>query len=181
MSGDRYKIQDQFGYYFLTLTVVYWIDVFTRVDYRDVIVDALNHCIQHKNLELNAWVVMSNHVHLVGRVNGDLGMSAFLRDFKKHTSKQIIARIREIPESRSDWLLDKFNWEARRTRRAENYKFWKDGNHAISLQHIDAMNKIDYIHLNPVRAHLVSVPEHYLYSSAIDYANGKGLVNVTVV
>ena len=77
--------------------------------------------------------------------------------------------------------MDKFSFEARRTRRAENYKIWKDDNHAISLQHIDAMSKINYVHMNPVRAHLVSVPEHYLNSSAIDYAGGRGLVKVKVV
>ena len=68
MSGDRYEIQDQFGYYFLTLTVVYWIDIFSRSQYRDVIVDSLNYCVKEKHLELNAWVIMSNHVHLVARV-----------------------------------------------------------------------------------------------------------------
>ncbi|WP_420387842.1 REP-associated tyrosine transposase [Roseivirga sp.] len=181
MSGDTYKIQDQFGYYFLTITVIHWIDIFTRVDYRDVIVDSLNYCIQFKKLEINAWVIMSNHVHLVGRVDAPVGMSAFLRDFKKFTSKRILDLIQEIPESRKDWLLDKFGFEARRTRRAENFKLWKDGNHAVSLQNIDALSKINYIHMNPVRAHLVASPEHYLYSSAIDYAGGKGLVKTEVI
>ena len=181
MSGDRYIIQDQNGYYFLTLTVVHWIDIFTRVQYRDVIVDSLNYCIVNKNLEVNAWVIMSNHVHLVCCITAEPGMSAFLRDFKKFTSKKIVDLIHEIPESRRDWLLDKFSFEARRSRRAENYKVWQDGNHAISLQHIDAMSKINYVHMNPVRAHLVSTSEHYMYSSAIDYAGGKGLVKVKVV
>jgi len=181
MSGDQHKIQDQFGVYFLTLTIVHWIDIFTRVEYRDVIVDSLKYCIENKNLELNAWVIMSNHIHVVGGVTSGAGMSAFLRDFKKFTSKRIIDIIHEIPESRRDWLLDKFSFEARRTRRAENYKVWKDGNHAISLQHIDAMNKINYVHMNPVRAHLVSAPQHYLYSSAIDYSGGNGLLKVKVV
>ena len=89
MSGDQYKIQDQFGSYFLTLTVVRWVDIFTRTEYRDAIVDSLNYCVENKNLELNAWVIMSNHVHLVGCVTGEPGMSSFLRDFKKFTSKRI--------------------------------------------------------------------------------------------
>lgn len=182
MSGDRYEIQDQFGYYFLTLTVVYWIDIFTRSQYRDVIVDSLNYCVKEKYLELNAWVIMSNHIHLVGRVKEEgTGMSNFLRDFKKFTSKRIVECIKEIPESRKDWLLDKFNWEARRSGRAEHYKVWKDGNHAVSLKEIDALSKINYIHLNPVRAHLVNTPEHYLYSSALDYVGKKGLVEVVVL
>ena len=83
MSVDRYIIQNQNGYYFITLTVVYWVDLFSRREYRDIIVDSLNYCVKSKGLELNAWVIMSNHVHLVGRIDTVLGMSGFLRDFKK--------------------------------------------------------------------------------------------------
>ncbi|MEQ8576816.1 transposase [Fulvivirga sp.] len=181
MSGDRYKIQDQHACYFITMTVVHWIDVFSRRDYKDVIVESLNYCIAHKGLNLYAWVIMSNHIHIVGKVETELGMSGFLRDFKKFTSKKIMELIQEIPESRRDWLLDKFSFEARRTGRAENYKLWKDDNHAIDMSTIDMMNKIDYIHDNPLRAGLVHEPDQYVYSSATDYAGGKGMVNVTVV
>ena len=81
MSGDRYKIQDQQGLYFLTPTIIHWIDVFTRKEYRDIIVDSLNHCIRTK------------------------GLSGVLRDFKKYTSKQILKSIVEIPESRREWAV----------------------------------------------------------------------------
>jgi REP element-mobilizing transposase RayT len=126
-------------------------------------------------------VIMSNHIHIVGQIGGALGMSGFLRDFKKYTSKRILETIEEIPESRREWLLDKFSCEARRTRRATNYKLWKDDNHAIYMRDIDIMNKVDYIHNNPVNAGLVAEPVHYLYSSGIDYADGKGMVNVQVI
>lgn len=181
MSGDSYRIQDQQGYYFLTLTVVLWIDLFSRRDYKDIIVDALNYCIANKGLNLNAWVIMTNHIHFVGRVDSQAGMSGFLRDFKKFTSKKMIETIKEIPESRREWLLDKFSFEAIRTGRAKNYKVWKDDNHAIDLRHIDAMSKVDYIHENPVEAGIVNAAHHYIYSSAIDYAGGKGLVKVEVI
>jgi REP element-mobilizing transposase RayT len=124
---------------------------------------------------------MSNHMHIVGQIAGELGMSGFLRDFKKHTSKRILEAIEEIPESRREWLLDKFSFEARRTGRATNYKLWKDDNHAIYMRDIDMMNKIDYVHNNPVNAGLVVEPDHYLYSSAIDYTGGQGMVKVIVL
>lgn len=181
MSGDRYFIRDQQATYFLTCTVIYWIDVFTRREYRDIIVDSLNYCIKHKGWEINAWVIMSNHVHLVCRANEKSRISDVLRDFKKFTSKRIVEAVQEIPESRREWLLDKFEFEARRTGRAENYKLWKDDNHAIDLTHLEAMEKVDYIHRNPVKAGWVEFPEHYLYSSATDYAGGNGLVKVVKV
>lgn len=108
-------------------------------------------------------------------------MSGFLRDFKKYTSKRILEAIEEIPESRREWMLDKFSFEARRTGRATNYKLWKDDNHAIEMSGIDMMNKINYIHNNPVDNGLVAEPDHYLYSSAIDYAGIRGMVKVELI
>jgi REP element-mobilizing transposase RayT len=121
---------------------------------------------------------MSNHIHLVAKCDDPTGMSAFLRDFKKFTSKRFIDEIELIHESRKDWLLDKFSFEARRTGRAEKYKIWTDDNHAIDLTHLNALEKVSYIHDNPVKAGLVFYPEQYPYSSAIDYAGKKGLVMV---
>ena len=181
MSGDQYRISDQHSCYFLTSTVINWIDVFSRKAYKDILVDSLNHCVKHKNLELYAWVIMSNHIHLVARVNPPDRMSDFLRDFKKFTSKKVLEAIQTIPESRRKWFLDMFSFEARRTQRANDFKMWKDGNHAIDLQNIDIMEKINYIHNNPVKAGIVNYPEHYVYSSAVDYAGGKGLVEVVIV
>ena len=181
MSGDSYHIKDQHACYFITMTVVYWVDVFSRKDYKDILVESLDHCIKNKGLNLFSWVIMSNHVHIVAQVTSDLGMSGFLRDFKKFTSKRIVEAIKEIPESRRDWLLDKFAFEALRSRRAPYYKLWRDDNHAINLTNIDMMNKINYIHNNPVKAGIVAFPDHYLYSSAIDYAGGKGMLPVILV
>jgi hypothetical protein len=42
------------------------------------------------------------------------------------------------------------------------------------------MEKLNYIHMNPVRQEFVDKPEDYLYSSARDYCGGKGLIDVTV-
>lgn len=183
MAGDRYHIQDQNSTYFLTITVVKWIDIFTRANYKDIIVDSLNYCIDEKGLELYAWVIMSNHIHLVCKVNKPFGMSGFLRDFKKFTSKQILAEIQHINESRKIWLLDKFEFEAKRTRRAKYYKFWKDDNHAIDLTNnkIDVNSKIEYVHNNPVNARIVDFAEDYNFSSARDYVGKKGYVRVEVI
>jgi REP-associated tyrosine transposase len=181
MSGDKYFISDQQATYFLTCTVIHWIDLFTRKEYRDIVVESLNYCVEEKHLILYSWVIMSNHIHLVARCSLPGSMSGFLRDFKKFTSKKFIATIQNSNESRSEWLLDKFAFEAKRTGRAENYKIWKDDNHAINLSDIDILQKINYIHDNPVRNGLVKYPDHYIYSSAADYAGSKGMVKVVVV
>jgi putative transposase len=182
MSGDRYKIENDYSLYYLTFTVVDWVDVFTRKEYKIIITESLNFCIQNKGLEVFAWVVMSNHVHLIARAKEGFVLSHIIRDFKKHTSKEIAKKILEIGESRREWLLNKFSFEAKRTGRAKNYKIWRDDNHAICLQKTEwIMQRLNYIHQNPVRQMIVSSPEDYIFSSAIDYADGEGLVKVSKV
>ena len=182
MSGDRYEIADQEKTYFLTLRVIDWVDVFTRKDYKVIIVDSLNYCVENKGLEIFAWVIMSNHLHLMVRAKEGFILSHILRDFKKFTSKEITAKILEIGESRREWLLNKFAFEAKRTGRAKNYKFWRDDNHAICLEKSEwVLQRLNYIHQNPVRQMIVNNPEDYIFSSAIDYADGKGLVIITRV
>jgi len=65
MARDRYFIDDQNAHYFLTMTVVHWIDVFTRKEYKQIITESLNYCVEKKGLVLFAWVLMSNHYILL--------------------------------------------------------------------------------------------------------------------
>jgi putative transposase len=182
MSGDKYKINNPSGTYFCTLTIVYWIDIFSRQVYRDIVVDSLNYCIQNKGLILNSWVIMSNHIHLIGRVSAPYHFSDFLRDFKKFTSKAMVAQIKQGPESRSKWLLDKFAFEAKRKGRATHFKIWKDSNHAIEMDgYMDIYQKINYVHQNPVKNGLVTNPEDYIYSSARDYLGDGGLLELEIL
>lgn len=182
MAGDKYVFHGQNDYYFITNTVVYWVDIFTRKEYKDIIVDSLNYCVKEKGLELNAWVLMTNHLHMVCRAKEPFRISDIMRDFKKFTSKAITSAMEEIPESRKEWILDKLAFEARRSGRTEYYKVWKDDYHAILIDgKISIMQKINYLHDNPVRAGIVFEPDEYVYSSAIDYAGKKGLVKVDVL
>ena len=182
MSDDRYVIHDQFATYFLTFTVVEWMDIFIRPKYKTIIIDSLNYCSDNKGVEYFAWVLMSNHLHLVARTKSPFKISDFIRDFKKYTSKCIAKQISlDKSESRRGWILDKMEFIARVTGRAENFKLWQDGYHAIMLENNLEMyrQKVNYIHQNPVRQLIVNEPAEYIFSSAIDYSGKKGLVKVT--
>lgn len=63
--SSKYKVSDSTMPHFVTFTVVGWIDIFSREDYKEIVVNSLNYCIAHKELELHAWVIMTNHVHLI--------------------------------------------------------------------------------------------------------------------
>jgi REP element-mobilizing transposase RayT len=182
MTAENYFIKDQNAVYFLTFTIVDWVDVFTRNEYKIVIVDSLNFCIENKGLDIFAWCLMSNHLHLVCRAADGFKISDIIRDFKKFTAKAILDKIKTEPESRRDWMLYRFEFAGKFDNRISKYRFWQDTNHAIQLDNTELIEqKINYTHDNPVRAMIVGKQEDYLYSSARDYAGEKGLVNVQTV
>ncbi len=80
----------------------------------------------------------------------------------------------EENESRRDWILYRFKYHAKYTTRIQDYKVWQDGYHGIACDFSGILlQKLEYIHNNPVRAGIVVEPEHYVYSSAANYAGKK--------
>jgi putative transposase len=180
--GSRYTINKDSNAFFLTMTVIDWIDVFTRKNHKIAIVESLIYCQQNKGLNIFGWCLMTNHLHLIVSANENINLSDIIRDFKKFTSKKIVSQIQEEPESRRDWMLDKFEFAGRFNSKIKEYKFWQDGNHAEEILTGEfAQQKLDYIHNNPVRAMIVAEPHEYLFSSARNYADMKGLIEVTLI
>jgi REP element-mobilizing transposase RayT len=175
---DGYKIRDQSLPHFITATVVDWVDVFTRKTYRDIVMDCLDFCIREKGMVLYGYVIMSNHIHMVVQSsNGEL--SNLIRDFKKFTATRILEKIQSEPESRREWMLERFKLAAENHSRNKNYQFWKYGNHPEEIYSNTFMwSKLDYIHLNPVRAGIVEKASHYIYSSASNYVSNNGLLKI---
>ena len=174
-----YQIKDQTSAYYLTFQVVYWIDLFTRDKYREIIIDSLRFCLQNKGLEIFAFVIMSNHVHLIARSNKD-NLSDIIRDFKKYTSKQFIDEIDLSTESRKKWMLNLFQHTAKKQNKNGSYQVWTHENHAIEVfSNTVIWQKVNYIHDNPVRNKLVENSWDYLYSSARNYADMEGVLEIT--
>ena len=180
---SKYKFHNPEGIYFITYSVVEWVDVFTRPVYKDIVVDSLKYAQESKGLYLYAWVIMSNHVHLIASVKEGYKLSDVLRDHKKHTSKNIIEEIKENPdESRKNWMLWLFASHGERNPNNKKYQFWQQDNHPVELDANEMMDqRLDYLHNNPVKAGIVNEAENYIYSSAIDYVDGKGLLEVNLL
>ena len=96
----EYRIKDQFGLYFVTFTVHQWVDVFTRDEYRNIIIQNLVYCQKEKGLLIYGWVLITNHIHLIVR-STKVPLSDIIRDFKKFTAKEIYKEIKNnVKESR---------------------------------------------------------------------------------
>ena len=176
-----YKIRDQSKAHFVTFTIVNWVDLFTRKEYKHLITENLNYCIQQKGLSVFAYVVMSNHIHLIIQ-SQDGNLSNIIRDFKKFTSKAIVKLVKSNQESRRVWLLELLRKPSDTNDQKEKYQVWQHGYHAEEIYSTKFLwTKLDYIHLNPVRAGIVEKASEYIYSSAKNYVYDEGLVYVDCV
>ncbi|NOU46989.1 MAG: transposase [Bacteroidales bacterium] len=179
--ADSYRITDQSGLYFVTLTVVEWVDVFTRMNYKELIINNLKYCQENKGLEIYAYVIMTNHIHLIVRSNTN-NLSGTLRDFKSYTSKELLKLVSIPEESRQEWMLRIFSNAAYKHKRNSVFQLWSHNNHPELLWSNEFIEeKVDYIHQNPVRTGIVLHPEEYLFSSAKNYAEENGLLDVILI
>lgn len=180
--SDQYRVRNHEEIHFITFTIVDWVDIFIRPVYKDLIIESLKYCQQHKGLQLYGYCLMTNHLHLLASATLPAKLPDIVRDFKKHTNKKLIKLIEEENESRRDWMLYRFKYHAKFNVRISDYKVWQDGYHAIECDTAEILaQKLNYIHQNPVTAQIVEEPEHYIYSSAKNYAGEQRLLNVEIL
>jgi len=179
----NYKFHNPDGIYFVSFAVVEWIDVFTRNDYKNILIESMEFCQREKGMEIFAWCIMTNHMHLVFRSIKGQKPELLLGDFKRFTSKAVVNAIKENPrESRKEWLLECFKRAGAESSNVKGYQFWQHNNKPIELWSNKVIfEKINYIHNNPVKKGLVSYPQDYVYSSARDYAGEQGLLKGVIV
>ena len=163
--SERYKTYPG-GLFFVTLTVVGWIDLFTRHDYAEAFLDSLRFCIKRKGLRVYAFCIMPSHIHLIADVDDGLLLSDVLRDLKSFTAKRLFELVEAHPqESRREWLLFLLRYYGKPHKQA--FKLWQEGSHPLDLtSHGWVAEKLEYLHQNPVKARLVDEAHHYPFSSA---------------
>ncbi|RIK28892.1 MAG: transposase [Anaerolineae bacterium] len=172
--SQSYRVFTDLHYaYFATWTLVEWIHLFDKELYRQIILDSLNYLRIEKKTQLNAFVIMSSHLHTVLWPEIGISLSDVTRDFKRFTSRKIS---QEAEKQGATDVIKVFK-KARKENRAQDvseYQVWQEGSHpeAIFTEKF-ARQKIDYIHMNPVKAGLVKTPEQWQYSSARAYLLGE--------
>ena len=154
--SNKYKVDDKEGIYFITLTTVDWIDIFTRrEELKLTIIDSLKYCQENKGPIIYAWCLMHSYLHMIVAAKQGFDLPAILRDMKKFTAKEIIQKVNDEPESRREWMLHQFAYNAKFKKRIKNYKVWQDGNMPKQIVTSEFMKqKLDYIHNNLRRSPL---------------------------
>lgn len=151
----------------VTLNVAGCIDVFTRQEYCEIIIDKLNFCIENRNLFVYEYVLMPSHLKMIAQAE-KRHLSKVLRDFKVYTAREILKSISESPdENRKEWLMRLFHFFTSRYQNDAEHHFWQFGNNPLDLGNADLLKQEATRLINlPVSARVVDKPQHYIYSSA---------------
>ena len=175
----NYKFHNKEGLYFVSFATVNWIDVFTRHVYFNILADSITYCRAKKGLELFAYCFMPSHIHLIFRSTNNQP-SELLRDFKRHTAREIIKAIEDNPqESRKEWLLWMFERAGTKNATTSKYQFWQHHNKPIELWSEKVIKqKIDYIHNNPILTGFVVNAIDWKFSSARNFQEDHTVLQI---
>jgi putative transposase len=172
MARSRYKIFNNQYPYYLTSTTVEWLPLFIDPDVVQIILDSLRFLQKEKRLLIYSYVIMENHLHLIA---SSQDLSKEIGDFKSFTARRIV----DLYKKHNTQLLKKLAIFKAPFKDDRDYQLWQEGFHPEEIQSEEMMRqKIEYIHYNPVRRGYIDEPEHWRYSSARDYAEKKGLIDV---
>ena len=166
--GRANLIEEQF--YFVTTTVVDWINVFTEDRYCDILVRNIKHYQQRYEFTILGYAIMPSHFHWIVEVDPKKGtISDIMRDIKKYSAWDLLEALRT--DGRTD-LMQLFRQKGK-TFPNHKHKLWMSrfDDEVIRNQQM-FWAKLGYIHRNPVEAGLVERQEDYRYSSARNYSVG---------
>jgi len=173
MGRSRYRFAEPDRPHFLTCTVVEWLPVFTRQEAVQILFDTWTYQQTHENLRLYGFVVLENHLHAVAQAPQ---LPACWARFKSFTARRIL----DLLEAKgAEPLLKRMRFTFKAGRDDREHQFWQEGSHPQGIEGEEMLRqKLDYIHLNPVKRGFVDEPEHWRWSSARNYAGREGLVEV---
>jgi len=154
MPQARIRRELTSGVYFVTPTVWNWYYVFDRHDRWQILADSIRYLQERRGLVVHAYVFMLNHIHLILEAEDTI---AALRDFKRHTSREIKANIAHTEPK----VLALF------VTPDGGFRFWKEDNKPKRIESVKFyLQKMRYIENNPVFKGYVERPEHWKWSSA---------------
>ena len=150
---------------FFTATIYKWNNLLKDDHYKDILIDCLKFLVYDKRVEVNALVIMSNHVHIIWQPLQQYTLTQIQTTFMTHSAKSIKKKLlKENPHQAEEHRVNKYD---------RAYQIWKREPLSIELFNQKTfLQKLEYIHYNPVAAGLVQLPEQYHYSSAKFYEQG---------
>jgi len=164
LAPRRKSSIEKAGIYFWTATINGWRHLLKNDEYKDIIIDSLQHLSTAGKISVFAFIIMPNHLHHIWRINEPNGKESPQGSFLKYTAHLFKKKL--LKEDRQ-------KLEAYRVNSSTKYfEFWQRDSLAIPLfTRKVALQKLNYMHMNPLAEHwqLVKHPCDYKYSSARYY------------
>ncbi|MDZ7717056.1 MAG: transposase [Balneolaceae bacterium] len=174
MGRSRYKIYEEDYPYFLTSSVVNWEPVFRRDSISNIILDSFEFLQSRREVTLYAYVIMEDHIHFIASGND---LAEKIRLFKSYTARKVIDYLKGQKE---DEVLQKFRKNTTYNVGKSEFQLWQKGFHPKQIIGDTMMvQKIDYIHKNPVEAGYINEEEDWSYSSIHNYLDQKAPITIT--
>lgn len=157
----------------MTCTINGWLAVFTRQEAADVIFDSWRYLQRERKFQLMAYVILENHLHLIASAPD---LSQAMQSFKSYTAKRLI----ELLHSHgAETTLHQLRTLKKQHKTDSEYQIWSEGSQPKKIDHEGMMwQKIEYIHMNPLKRGYVDDPLHWRWCSARNYARQPALIDV---
>lgn len=172
-SRDRKIFESHGNVFFITSTVVGFIDLFNHKQTCEIFIDSLQFCQTRGDFILLAWVLMPNHFHIIVKLSEDKNISTVIGNLKRFTARKI-GELLSVPELKP--TLERIKIEALKEP-GKGVAIWKPRFDSFVITSENTLSqKIEYIHMNPVRKKLVNESWQWIYSSASAYARDESIV-----
>ena len=169
---SRYKVVEA-GAYFVTSSIIEWIEIFQDEEYCEIIIDELKFRRRRNEMKLFGYIIMPNHMHLI--ISSEK-LSDVVRSIKSYTARKIIDQLKD---RKSELLLKKFEICKQEFKIQSKYQIWQEGFHPkLIMNDKEFEQKIEYIHNNPVKNGLINSPDEWKYSSYKNYSGGSALIEI---
>ena len=173
MGRSRYKIYEPTHPHFVTCTVLHWIPLFTNQESVEIIISSLKHLQQSDNMKIFAYVILENHLHMV--ISSD-DIAKSMKKFKSFTARALLLLLQK---NGVNTILEQLAFYKKAHKTQTEYQVWQEGMQPKLISSEQMMlEKINYIHNNPLKRGYVDEASHWRYSSARDYEGVSGLVEV---
>ncbi|MBX7045004.1 MAG: transposase [Ignavibacteria bacterium] len=169
---SRNKIYNANGVYFITSTVVDWLELFNSDNSFQILADCINFYIRKKNFKVHAYVFMKNHFHLI--CSGE-NISKSIGSIKSFSAKKMIEKLKD---GNNYEVLNKLRETKKKHKTDRQFQFWQEGFYPKEVLSNDELKqKIEYIHYNPVKKNYCAEMAGWKYSSANYYETGiEGII-----
>jgi len=147
---------------FFTATILEWKHLLKPDKYKDIITQSLSFLVQGNRVKVFGFLIMSNHLHLIWQAMAGHKPQEIQHSFLKFTAQMIIKDSRDVHPQ----VLERFYVGAK----DRKYQIWERNALGIEIKNNSVFNqKLDYIHYNPLKAGLCTLPSAYIYLLASFY------------